>query len=284
MDCPILVWMLSYNREMTDQEYDKCFNTMKDCVPHAHVERAPQSQEACSKMVSYMLPLLMMRHRRIPRSKWRDNCTSHGKRWIEQDTDSAMNPTHRLRAMIGYHLAYEGCLIGMVMTQGRQREVINIGLGIKQINPPPNTSVAAWVESQYHKLTPLEMTFVNPEHGEEVALRRICILLALKQSYLTAIGQPIGFDYSRLEFNFPAGRASGDGHPLQGWEFRVWQSRVAVRRGTEVREEAYQCACAFFRGTEETKFIWQKDPKELESWVQFLNIDQLVNVLPKLSD
>lgn len=107
----------------------------------------------------------------------------------------------------------------------------------------------------------------------------------MKQSYLTAIGQPIGFDYSRLEFNFPAGKASGDGHELLGWEFRVWQSRVAVRLvGGDIQEHAYQCACAFFRGNDVTKFVWQKDPKELESWVQFLNIDQLVNVLPKLSD
>ena len=37
-----------------------------------------------------------------------------------------MDSNPRVRAMIGYHLAYENCLVGMVMTQGRQREVINI--------------------------------------------------------------------------------------------------------------------------------------------------------------
>lgn len=64
-----------------------------------------------------------------------------------------MNPTHRLKAMIGYHLAYESNLIGMVMTQGRQREVVNLGLGIKQLcTPSPETSIAVYAESQYHKV------------------------------------------------------------------------------------------------------------------------------------
>lgn len=95
----------------------------------------------------------------------------------------------------------------------------------------------------------------------------------------------MGFDWSRLEFNIPGETARGDGYPLQGWEFRLWTSYLAVEREDgEVEEQQYQCASAFFRGTVESKFIWQKDKKELEGWVQFLTIDQLITVLPKLSD
>ncbi|KIJ96140.1 hypothetical protein K443DRAFT_10826 [Laccaria amethystina LaAM-08-1] len=43
--------------------------------------------------------------------------------------------------------------------------------------------------------------------------------LATKDAYIKAIGQPIGFDYSRLEFNVGNKRAFGDGHILGGWEF-----------------------------------------------------------------
>lgn len=66
-----------------------------------------------------------------------------------------MNPTSRLRAMIGYHLAAENRLYGMVMTQGRQREVVNLGMAIKQLcTDDPGTSVAVYAESQYHKVRP----------------------------------------------------------------------------------------------------------------------------------
>jgi hypothetical protein len=48
-----------------------------------------------------------------------------------------VNPEHHLSSMIGYHLAWENSLVGMVMVQGKQREVVNIGLGIKQVAVEP---------------------------------------------------------------------------------------------------------------------------------------------------
>lgn len=36
------------------------------------------------KLMLGMLPLLMMRHRRIPRAKWTDKVSGAGKHWIEQ--------------------------------------------------------------------------------------------------------------------------------------------------------------------------------------------------------
>ena len=118
------------------------------------------------------MPLLMMRHRRIPRARWRDHSTHNGKHWIEQAgslpfsptvfltnvQDSTqmldhVNPEHHLRSMIGYHLAWENSLVGMVMVQGKQREVVNIGLGIKQVAVEPrDATVSTYVESLSHKV------------------------------------------------------------------------------------------------------------------------------------
>jgi hypothetical protein len=43
-------------------------------------------------------------------------------------------------------------LIGMVMVQGKQREVVNIGLGIKQVaGKPRDVTVSQYVESLSHK-------------------------------------------------------------------------------------------------------------------------------------
>ena len=55
--------------------------------------------------------------------------------------------------MIGYHLAWENSLVGMVMVQGKQREVVNIGLGVKQVAVEPrDATVSAYVESLSHKV------------------------------------------------------------------------------------------------------------------------------------
>jgi len=57
--------------------------------------------------------------------------------------------------------------------------------------------------------------------GQEDAtkLHHLCITLAMKDAYIKAIGQPVGFDYSRLEFNVGNKQAFGNSHILGGWEF-----------------------------------------------------------------
>jgi 4'-phosphopantetheinyl transferase len=145
-------------------------------------------------------------------------------------------------------------------------------------------SVAAPAHTPRAQLTPLELSFIAPDHAPDVVLRRLAILLALKSAYIRAIGQPLGFDWSRLEFDVPSERVIGDGAPLTGWEFRLFRAALGVQRSGTKRDEAYQCAVAFFRGTPETRFVWGDDKAELDGWVQFINVDQMVNVIPKMMD
>ncbi|KAF5334903.1 hypothetical protein D9611_009926 [Ephemerocybe angulata] len=282
-ECPILVWMLSLNREYTVAEYDECYKLVGECIKYTTFPYAPRNVDSFRKIITAMLPLLMMRHRRIPRAKWKDCHNSQGKHWIEQDQNDT--PTEKWNhSMIGYHLAISNSLCGMAMTQGERAKVVHIGLGIIQYTVEPRgTSIATYIESMNHKLTAVERKSFD-DQPEATQLRRLCILLALKDAYIRAIGQPIGFDYARLEFDVVNGKAQGDGKPLAGWEFRVFTANLGVARSTKLVQEAYECVCAFYRGPHaETKFIWHQTPRELESWVQFINIDQMVKVIPKLT-
>ncbi|KIK51393.1 hypothetical protein GYMLUDRAFT_234097 [Collybiopsis luxurians FD-317 M1] len=293
-DCPILVWMLSLNREATKEEYEACYNVVKECFD-LQIPYDPTSAESFRRCITQMLPLLMMRHRRIPRAKWKDYKTPTGKHWIEQSPED-MSPEKFLHSMIGYHLTYCESLCGMAMTQGTQRKVVNIGIGVRRIEVEPRgVAPRAYVESVSHKLTQKELELIlKPENSDEVVLRRVSIVLTLKEAYNHAVGQPVGFDYSRLEFIVEGSHPShgmtdinpyalGDGIPLQGWEFRLFKAQLGVARQDQLSEESYQCVCAFFRGTRgESRFIWYNSEKELESWVQFINIDQMIKVIPKL--
>lgn len=69
---------------------------------------------------------------------------------------------------------------------------------------------------------------------------------------------------------------------ITGWEFRIFKVEIGVARGAHLVEETYQCVSAFFRGTIESTFIWDNQQATLESWVQFINIDQMIKVMPKL--
>jgi len=282
-DCPILVWMLSLNREYTKEEYDACFKIIGECIEHARLPHDPRNANSFREMMSLMLPLLMMRHRRIPRAKWKDKATPNGKRWIEH-AEEDMSAERFQHSMIGYSLNYEGSLCGMAMTQGTRERVTSIGIGAKQYAVEPRgASIASYVESSSHKFTTLEMSAITALSDDEAMLRRLCVTLALKNAYIKAIGQPLGFDFSRLEFDVPNQTAKADGDQLSGWEFRIWRVKLGVARGNELVQEFYECATAFFRNTPETKFIWHSTQKELESWVQFINIDQMIRVIPKLT-
>ena len=62
-------------------------------------------------------------------------------------------PPNRVRAMIGYHLAWEHNIIAMSMTQGRQRDVVYIGMAIKRMQVEPREApVLTYAQSFYHKV------------------------------------------------------------------------------------------------------------------------------------
>lgn len=61
--------------------------------------------------------------------------------------------------MIGYHLTYEKSISGMAMTQGSQRKVINIGLGMMRLAVQPSgVTVSAYLESLTHKVFDISIT------------------------------------------------------------------------------------------------------------------------------
>jgi 4'-phosphopantetheinyl transferase len=70
--------------------------------------------------------------------------------------------------MIGYHLAWEHNIIGMAMTQGRQRDVVYIGMAIKRLQVEPReASILAYAQSFYHKVTiPTTTPISSTRHAE----------------------------------------------------------------------------------------------------------------------
>lgn len=65
--------------------------------------------------------------------------------------------------MIGYHIECGPSLCGIAMTQGPQKRVVNIGLGIKQLTVEPRgISVAVYLESLSHKVSFHSGTILSP--------------------------------------------------------------------------------------------------------------------------
>lgn len=129
------------------------------------------------------------------------------------------------------------------------------------------------------KLTHNEKTLLDTESQDEVVLRRLCIILTVKSAYVKALGQPLGFDYGRIDCDIPNEIIRIDGKPLKGWEIRLFKSNLGVVRKGLLIEETYQCSTAMYRNLDKTIFVWEEDRKEMTSWCHFIPIDTVLQSL-----
>jgi 4'-phosphopantetheinyl transferase len=122
------------------------------------------------------------------------------------------------------------------------------------------------------------MTFLAPELSDEIKLRRLYILWTIKESYTKALGQPIGFDFARIECDIPKRIIRVDGEALQGWEFRLFRAHTGVLRSGTLIEESYQCTTAIYRGNQATKLLWEQDEGgDTDKWLRFVRVEDLIH-------
>ena len=122
------------------------------------------------------------------------------------------------------------------------------------------------------------MSFLSPTFTDEVKLRRLYILWTIKESYTKALGQPIGFDFARIECDIPKRVIRVDGEVLQGWEFRLFRANTGVLRNGSLVEESYQCTTAIYRGSQSTKMLWEHDDAgDTDKWLRFVRVEDLIH-------
>jgi 4'-phosphopantetheinyl transferase len=269
-------WIISLNRPPTEEEYNLCLRCL-DSVSRDKIMKIQDRDAAWRSLLGRLVVHVIMRQRQIPRDSWSIATTKYGKPYILGPNDD--------RSM-GYNISHDGSLVAFAFALGPRNKVWNIGVDVRRVTSPKGVSLSDFVESLVHKLTNLEMSFVAPELGEDVILRRLYILWTLKEAYTKALGQPLGFDFSRIECNIPDETITVDGVRLVGWEFRLFKANVGVA-GSDGRlgeTEIYQCVCAIYRGGGmETKFVWSEKPRELDKWLRFVTIESMVGAATSMA-
>ncbi|KAJ3503354.1 hypothetical protein NLJ89_g8476 [Agrocybe chaxingu] len=277
----IMVWMLTMNRGYSTAEYDVVYHAVGECFPlkdAPEMKYEPNNPDSFRMLATRLLPLLLMFKGRVPRGHWIDHVTKRGKHWIELVGYLG----ERTPYGVGYHLSFKNSLCGIAIAQGQSEAVANIGLGIKQIKVEPDgILVEEYFSRLHHKLTLFEINSILG-NTDDVVLKRLNMILTLKEAYLNAVGSPLSTElFSRMEFDIPNQRVSGDGNDLPGWEFRIFVASVGVARGSKIVEEQYECACAMFTGASETRFIFHDTSESLSKWVHFGNLDDLFSIIPQ---
>ena len=111
------------------------------------------------------------------------------------------------------------------------------------------------------------------------------MVLAIKDAYIKAIGQPTGFDLSRIDVNIPRQKIKVDGESLDGWEFRLFKANLGSHKGTiPEQQRQYQVAIAIFRGFKGNKFVWTQTTEELDQYVEFFDVGQVISSVSRLAE
>ncbi|KAH7333611.1 hypothetical protein B0J17DRAFT_676082 [Rhizoctonia solani] len=262
-------WIITLGRAPTAEEFSMCLRVL-DQKSYDRITNIPDPDEAWKSLVGRLIPYVLMDQRRAPRTSWALKETKYGKPFIDHGND---------QKTIGYNITHAHNIVGMACAIGAKYRVWNIGIDAMRIAPPEDMTVDDFIESLIHKLTPLELTFLDPSHTDEVKLRRLYILWTLKESYTKALGQPIGFDFSRIECDIPHRQIRVDGEPLLGWEFRLFRANTGVLRKGALIEESYQCTTAIYRGGNTTKLLWEHEEGvgEGDKWLRFVRVEDLVH-------
>lgn len=98
------------------------------------------------------------------------------------------------------------------------------------------------------KLTSLEHRAVcDPAIDTQEGLRRVFLLWTLKEAYTKALGQGLGFDFRRIEYNIEGNELRVDSEPLRGWEFVAF-TISPPQQINQIIEPRYQVVVARFVG------------------------------------
>lgn len=267
------IWAVSIGRKISREEFATCLNLV-DPKARVKAEKFANRNDAFRYVLSKLLPsvVLWREHPTVPPSQWCHNVTKNGK-----DYFGCADSTQ----VFGYDTARGDSLVTIAFAYGNKPQVINIGIDIMQLIVPRGISARKFADSFAHKLTPNEELVLDGKLKDEVILRRLCILLTIKSAYIKALGQPAGFDYSRIDCNIPEESMMVDGKPLLGWEFRLFKANLGVVRHSLLLEETYQCSSALYRGGKTTKFVWEENVNEMKSWLHFVNAESIIAGLPK---
>src|SRR6201995_4419821 len=71
-------------------------------------------------------------------------------------------------------------------------------------------------------------------YGEEHAVRQLNIILSLEEGCITATGQPIGFDLSRINCDVAKEVVTVNDSTLDGWEFNILTANIDSHKKTNL--------------------------------------------------
>jgi len=202
----------------------------------------------------------------------------------------------KLTPFLSFNITHDSSLVGMSYNRGDNKaDVDKVGVDVMKVALPRNETISSFLEILRDQLSPLERSLLAPIRPyssslslplpatDDETLRRIFWIWTLKEAYTKALGIGLGFDFSRVEFNFLRDEIKVDGVLAVGWEFRLFslglpledegRSKAVIKDGLDL----YQGVAATWIGGDKCRVIRTPyAPNGVNQWYKMITVQDLI--------
>ncbi|KAF8708181.1 4'-phosphopantetheinyl transferase superfamily, partial [Rhizoctonia solani] len=154
-------------------------------------------------LIGQLLPRYWLRQKQIDTEMVKFEATEHGKPIITQSS-----------VPLTYNVTHDSDMVAIACGAGEP-----VGIDVMKIALPRRTSMGEFIEFVSDQLTACEKEALHPRAGNEATrLLRLYRMWTIKEAYTKALGEGLGYDFARIEYDVLEGTVTVDGEPPSGWD------------------------------------------------------------------
>ncbi|CEL58141.1 L-aminoadipate-semialdehyde dehydrogenase-phosphopantetheinyl transferase OS=Mus musculus GN=Aasdhppt PE=2 SV=1 [Rhizoctonia solani AG-1 IB] len=255
----VYVTLIEWNNKSINNQ---SLNRLMGILPperQAKLRKFYHAEDSWRSLIGQLLPRYWLRQKQVSLDVVRFEATEHGKPIIAQSP-----------VPLTYNVTHDSDMVAIACGSGE-----SVGIDLMRVALPRRTSMNEFVDFVSEQLTAREKEALDPRVGNEATrLLRLYRMWTVKEAYTKALGEGLGYDFARIEYDVLEGTVTVDGKPPSGWEIVSF----LVRRIADT----YVISTARRVGEEGTAMLHLEDaPKGL---VEFIELDTLAECLVPSTD
>lgn len=214
------------------------------------LKRFYHSEDSWRSLIGHLLPRYWLTRNQISLEQIRFGKTEHGKPLIIQSPEP-----------LTYNVTHDSDVVAIGCGSGEA-----VGIDVMRVALPRKTTMDEFVDFVTEQLTEREKAQLGRNAGDEATrLLRLYRMWTVKEAYTKALGEGLGYDFARIEYDVLNGAVTVDGKVPQGWEIVSFVVRHA--------SDAYVVSTARQVGGEQTVMLHLDDAPD--GLLEFVEIKAL---------
>ncbi|KAF8609515.1 4'-phosphopantetheinyl transferase [Ceratobasidium sp. AG-I] len=161
------------------------------------------AEDSWRSLIGQFLPRYWLTRKAIPLDQIAFGKTEHGKPLIIQSP-----------APMSYNVTHDSDMVAIACGTGNA-----VGIDTMRIALPRNTTMNEFVEFVSDQLTAREKAILLPTAADEpTRLLRLYRMWTVKEAYTKALGEGLGYDFARIEYDVVNQVVTVDGKEPRDWE------------------------------------------------------------------